>query len=252
MMDRAYIMKKMYMVAVVLLIVGGFNAGVCALTGRDVISSLFGRRSLLTNALLLGMGVAALALAFMRDVYLPFLGEAVMPCSLLSPSAPEGADTKVRVHAGHPGAKVMYWAAEPKNEDLKGIQDWRKAYLGFRNAGVAIADAGGVAELAVRAPQAYAVPMKGALNPHIHYRVCRNDGMMERVETTFVAAGAVEGGAVEGFVADYAAGELADMVEPSTALAEINATAQRTAAQSLMTETGALDEAEPGFHGAAF
>lgn len=253
MMDRAYVMKKLYMVAILLLIVGGFNAGVCVLTGRDVISSLFGRRSMLTNALFLGMGVAALGLAFMRDVYLPFLGETVMPCSMLSPSTPEGADTKVRVNVGHPGAKVMYWAAEPKNEDLKGIQDWRKAYLGFRNAGVAVADAAGNVELAVRAPQAYAVPMKGALNPHIHYRVCRNDGMMERVETTFLAAaGTGAAGAVEGFVADYVMdGAAPAAVQPSTALAEINEVAQRTAAQSLMMETGAPDEAEPLFHGAA-
>lgn len=241
-MDRAYLMKKLYMIGLVLLIVGGFNAGVMVLTGRDMITSLFGRRSLLTNALFLGMGITALALAFCRDFYLPFLGETVMPCSLLEPSKPEGADTNLKLQV-HPGAKVMYWAAEPKNEDLKGLQDWRKAYLGFRNAGVAIADENGAVELSVRSPQAYSVPMKGKLNPHVHYRVCREDGMMDRVETTFVK---------EGFV-DFATSEAErSIVEPGNAVEEINTVAKRTAAQSLMAQSGALDEHEYNMRGSPF
>lgn len=243
-----YVMKKLYMVAVFLLVLVGLNAGLSVFTGKDLIVSLFGRRSVLTYALFLGVGAAAIGLAFARDFYLPFLGETVMPCSVLPVSTPEGADTKMRIQV-HPGAKVMYWAAEPTNEDLKGVQDWRKAYLGFRNAGVAVADAAGNVELAVRTPQSYAVPMKGTLNPHVHYRVCRDDGMMERVETAFLNSAAP---LAEGFVDAYALTEDAvAMVQPDTAVAEINATAARTAAQSQMTESGALDESEQGFHGAA-
>lgn len=240
-------MKKLYMIGVLLLIVVGFNVGMSVLTGKDLISSLFGRRSLLTNALFLGAGLAALGLAFARDFYLPFLGETVMPCSVLPVSTPEGADTKIHVNV-HPGAKVMYWAAEPTNEELKGLQDWRKAYLRFRNAGVVIADESGKAELAVRSPQPYTVPTKGKLNPHIHYRVCRDDGMMERVETVFLDTAT----ATEGFADVFVPSEDAvAIVQPESAVSEINATAQRTAAQSLMAESGALDEAEFGFHGAA-
>ena len=248
-MDHSYLMKKLYMVGVLLLIVGGFNAGVGVLTGTDFISSLFGRRSIMTNALFLGMSLAALALAFSRDFYLPFLGKTVMPCSILTPSVPEGADTKMNVHV-RPGAKVMYWAAEPTNEDLKGIQDWRKAYLGFRNAGVAVADANGHVELAVRTPQAYTVPMKGKLNAHVHYRVCGDDGMVDRVETTFLNSAAP---LAEGFVDAFVpSGAEPAIVEPSTAVQEINMVAQRTSVQSLMTESGAMNEAEAGgFHGAA-
>ena len=142
----------------------------------------------------------------------------------------------------------MYWAAEPKNEDLKGLQDWRKAYLGFRNAGVAVADANGNVELSVRNPQAYSVPMKGKLNSHIHYRVCGNDGMMDRVETTFLNSAAP---LAEGFVDTFVSETEPSIVQPATAVQEINQNAARTAAQSLMTESGAIDEAEGGFHGAA-
>lgn len=240
-------MKKLYMIGAFLLLLVAVNAALSVFTGKDLIASLFGRRSLLTYALFLGVGAAAIGLAFSRDFYLPFLGETVMPCSVLSASTPEGADTKMSVQV-HPGAKVMYWAAEPTNEDLKGIQDWRKAYMGFRNAGVATADAAGNVELAVRTPQAYAVPTKGKLNPHVHYRVCRDDGMMDRVETAFLnSAAPLAEGFVDVFVPET---EAVAIVEPGTAVAEINATAARTAAQSLMTESGAPDEAVPGFHGA--
>lgn len=232
------------MVGVLLLIVGGFNAGLVVLTGKDMISTLLGRRSIMTNALFLGMGIAALSLAFCRDFYLPFLGQTVMPCSLLTEHTPEGADTSVRVQV-RPGAKVMYWAAEPENAELKEIQDWRKAYLGFRNAGVAIANEDGIAELKVRKPQAYSVPLKGTLEAHVHYRVCGDDGMMDRVETTFVGAAGTEG-----FMDTFEAAEPPSVIEPNHAVAEINATAKKTAAESLMAESGALDEAESMFRGA--
>ena len=247
-LNRSYIMKKLYMIGVLLLIVGGFNAGLCVFTGKDFITSLFGRRSIMTNGLFLGMGLAALALAFSRDFYLPFLGQTVMPCSVLSPSTPDGADMKLSIHVS-PGAKVMYWAAEPANEELKGIQDWRKAYLEFRNAGVAVADASGRAELAVRTPQAYAVPMKGKLNAHVHYRVCGDDGMMDRVETAFLNSAAP---LAEGFVDVFVpSGAEPSIVEPSNAVQEINTVAQRTSSHSLMAESGAMDEADAGFGGAA-
>jgi uncharacterized membrane protein YuzA (DUF378 family) len=237
-MDKSYMMKKLYMVGVVLLIIGGFNAGLWALTGKDLITSFFGRRSLLTNALFLAMGVTALALAFCRDFYLPFLGETVMPCSVLPPQTPEGADTEVNVRV-HPGAKVMYWATESKDAVVSGLQSWRNAYKGFQNAGVVIADAEGNAELAVRSPQAYTVPTKGKLNPHVHYRECGDDGMMKRVETAFLKAA----GDDEGFIDVFESVEPAPpMIVPRDAIAEINQVAKQTAAQSLMAESGAFDE----------
>lgn len=243
-MNKSYLMKKLYMVGMVLLIVGGFNAGLYVISGQNLITSLFGRRSILTNALFLGMGITALALAFCRDFYLPFLGDTVAPCSVMSEQVPEGADVKVNVHV-NPGAKVMYWAAE-SGTSLE-VPDWKQAYGGFQNAGVAIADADGNAELAVRTPQAYMVPSKGKLNPHVHYRECGDDGMMKRVETAFLHR------ENEGFVDVFESVEPSQpRIAPKNAIAEINAVAQQTAGQSLMAESGALDESETKFGGASF
>ena len=113
---------------------------------------------------------------------------------------------------------------------------------------MAVADANGNVDLAVRNPQAYSVPMKGKLDPHVHYRVCGNDGMMDRVETTFLNSAAP---LAEGFVDTFVPESEPSIVQPSTAVQEINQNAARTAAQSLMTESGAVDEAEGGFGGAA-
>ena len=172
---------KLYAIAMLFLVIGGLNWGYVAFTGKDLISYALGKGAL-TNAIFLFVGVAALSIAFFRDTYLPFLGGAVMPCSILKEQTPEGADTEVRVFV-EPGTKVMYWAAEPANKDLKKVQDWRQAYISYRNAGVAVADADGYATLKVRRPQSYLVPFKGELQPHIHYRVCHGEGMMARVMT---------------------------------------------------------------------
>lgn len=176
-----YVQHKLYAVAILLVVIGGLNWGYVAFTGKDFVTYALGKGAL-ANAIFLFVGLAAIAIAFYRDTYLPFLGQTVMPCSVLQASTPEGADVEIRVFV-KPDAKVMYWAAEPANKDLKGLQDWRQAYLSYRNAGVAIADGSGYALLKMRKPQPYFVPLKGELMPHVHYRVCHGEGMLGRVQT---------------------------------------------------------------------
>lgn len=182
MLSTDYIQKKLFAIGMVLVVVGGLNIGLMALTGKDFLTVILGRGTIIANTLFFVIGLAALSIAFFRDSYLPFLGPSVVPCSLLAVSTPEGADHEVRVLI-NPGQKVMYWAAEPETKDLEQIADWRKAYLGFRNAGVSVADETGYATLKVRKPQPYQVSMRKVLSPHVHYRVCLEDGMVSRVET---------------------------------------------------------------------
>ena len=163
--------------AALLLVVGGLKMGVAGFKG-DV--EVMGHK--VPTVFLLLVGAAALSVALARDFYLPFLGEAVMPCSVLEPKVPEKADTEVKVLL-KPGDKVLYWASEPSNESMKELKDWRHAYLDYKNAGVAIADADGFAALKVRHPQPYTVPIKGNLDSHVHYRVCMHDGFIGPVKT---------------------------------------------------------------------
>ena len=92
--------------------------------------------------------------------------------------------------------------------------------------------------------------LKGKLSPHVHYRVCHGGYRLGPVET--VTTGAPKG--LEGFENSVAREETRapveassemDYVKPSKALSEINETARRTSAQSLMAEAGAPDERSP-------
>lgn len=183
-------MKKLFMFGMILLIVGALNWLVIGVAGVNVLEKLVGRT--LARILYVLVGLAALTIAFNRDTYLPFLGETVMPCSIIPEQIPNGADTTLTVNV-RPGATVLYWAAEPETEGLKKIGDWRQAYLKFMNAGVVKANGEGEAVLLVRAPQPYTVPWKGRLEPHVHFRVCGDDGILARIKTVFVSDGRVEG-----------------------------------------------------------
>jgi uncharacterized membrane protein YuzA (DUF378 family) len=180
-----------HIIAIIFVIIGALNWLGIGTLKVNMLERIFGSRSIIPRILYVIVGVSALALAFHRDTYLPFLGPTALPCSLIPERIPEGADTTVEVKV-RPGAKVLYWAAEPATEGLKNINDWRAAYLQNMNAGVTIAGTDGTASLFLKNPQAYTVPWKGRLEPHVHFRVCGENGMMERIETVYMADGRVE------------------------------------------------------------
>jgi uncharacterized membrane protein YuzA (DUF378 family) len=191
-----YIDKILYKVAMVLLVVGALNWLTVGVAGLNMVSGLFGT-GVVSRMLYVIVGLAAVYVLWRRDFYLPFLGDAVLPCVAIEDRSPPGATRTITI-AVAPESKVLYWAAEPALEELKTIKDWKAAYARFENAGVTTAGKDGIAYLKVRNPQAYSVPMIGGLwsktiSPHVHYRVCGGDGMMSRVETVFVDSKGVEG-----------------------------------------------------------
>ena len=190
--------------AYILLIVGAINWLFIGFFDLNLLTGIFGI-NMFSRALFALVGLAGIYFMFQRDFYLPFLGESVLPCAGLEDREPSGADTRITVQV-EPLTKVLYWAAEPEAEVLKEINDWRKAYSAFENVGITTADETGVATLNVRKPQAYSVPFKGRLEPHIHYRVCEEDGMVGTVNTVFLAEGAGAAGSIEGFTSGSGAG----------------------------------------------
>jgi len=232
-MGADWMKHKLQALAVLLLVVGGFNWGILAFTGRDAVSSLFGKGSLVANGIFFAVAIAALAIAFYRDSYLPFLGPSIIPCSLLKEQVPEGANFSVSVTV-NPSQKIIYWAAEPANSELAELQDWKHAYLGYKNAGVAVADDNGKATLKVRKPQPYTVPIMRELKPHIHYRTCGENGFIGRVETVTVDGKEY----FENYVQDIEKGD------DEEAHDFIQQTAYDTLTNSLMIQDGAPDEAD--------
>lgn len=185
--------KWLYKMAMVLIIIGALNWFSIGVAGFNAVERLLGRGTIYSRAIYIIVGLSALAIMFNRDTYLPFLGEAVLPCSMIPEHEPENADTTMKVENLPVGAKVLYWAAEPATDKLKEVNDWRKAYLKFMNAGVTRVGSDGVATLRVRKPQPYRVPWRGQIEPHIHFRICGDDGLVSRIKTIYVADGRVEG-----------------------------------------------------------
>lgn len=185
-----YTHKMIQKVAIVLVIVGAVNWGMIGGLRVNLVERLLGKGSVGARIVYILVGVAALMLAFNRDTYLPFLGESVFPCSVLSDQTPPGATRSVTVQA-EPGAKVVYWASEPA--DGSAVPTFKDAYRGYLNAGVATADTSGKAVLKVREPQPYTVPLKGKLDSHIHFRICGPTGFIGRIKTVFLADGRIEG-----------------------------------------------------------
>jgi hypothetical protein len=116
-----------------------------------------------------------------KEMFLPFLGETVLPCSLIAKSTPNNATLEVQIKT-EPNKNIIYWASEPSNE----IKDVKDAYGKYENSGFTNSDNKGNAILKVRQPSKYRLPYGKILNPHIHYRICGEQGTMSQLYTVFV------------------------------------------------------------------
>ena len=139
------------------------------------------------------VGVLSLVAMFNRDVYLPFLGSAVMPISLVPPVSPQQKpqpnSLMIQLKKLPPNTKVVYWAAETADPRDASVLMWTDAYKDFANSGVVLSDASGVATIMVRKPQGYKVTKFGIpwnIKPHIHYRYVVGKSMLSKVYTVFL------------------------------------------------------------------
>ena len=123
---------------------------------------------------------------FDRNFYLSFLGWAVYPCGSLAEKVPLNSDTSVSVKV-HPNVNVIYWASEPSVQESQPIDNPWDAYANYENSGVVRADANGNAVLQFRSPSSYNVGLfNKTIKRHVHYRVCKNPGMLSDIKTIFV------------------------------------------------------------------
>jgi len=91
-MDRLYVMKWISMIATLLLIIGGLNWGLVGAFNFDLVSKI--GFPMISKIIYLLVGLSAIYLAFNRNTYLPFLGEAVYPCGSLADKIPDNATIK--------------------------------------------------------------------------------------------------------------------------------------------------------------
>jgi hypothetical protein len=124
--------------------------------------------------------VASVALLSNRTTYLPFLGEAVFPGTLLKDAfEPGDATIEVKVRAQPGATHVAYWASDVGQGIKK--NPWI-AYGQYTNSGVAKVNSVGMATLRLRCPVRYTVRGK-VLPRHVHYRSVYPSGIVDKVET---------------------------------------------------------------------
>lgn len=175
MYDR--LLPKLYMLLQAIVLIAAFVGGLVMMMARRIrLASIFGG---------LVVTLSALGLAFRRDTFLPFLGPAALPPTLLKDElAPRNANTEAVLTVDAPdGTRLLYWGARPAAEVRP--SPWA-AYDDWSNAGVTVVR-GGKATIRFECPAKYRVPVAGVLERHVHYRLCSGKrGMLGPVMTEYV------------------------------------------------------------------
>lgn len=186
---------KLYKATIIYIVLTAINHGVTGVTAFlydkpiNFVESFFSylRIDKVYHVFTIIIGICALIVGMHRDTYLTFLGECVFPSGILQDTTPENATIKKHVKVP-PSSSVIYWAAEPTDNE-KQLTGPELAYGLYKNYGVVKADEFGNASLKVRNPQSYEIKkrlFKKTLKPHIHYRYTLSNGMFSRVETVFI------------------------------------------------------------------
>jgi hypothetical protein len=169
----------------IVLIAAGNTA--VALATKISVANGINNISIIFGIVLAMIVVLSIMYLFKRDNFLPFLSYTAFPCDPVPEKYPENWDTEVPISTGMPDKNIVYWAAESSEK----IQDNPiLAYGKMTNSGVTRTDADGNAVLKVRNPSSYIVDhipyIKRKMNPHIHYRICVRDSILDTVKTIYV------------------------------------------------------------------
>lgn len=178
---------RVNMILTVLVIIGAINWGAHAMDYNivDFLSESI-NKSLKTDlhlnkVIYMLVAVAGIYLAFQRTTWLPFLGDAVLPSSLVPLKKPDvRTDLVIKLNT-LPNVKIAYWASINKDDKVKVMQ----AYGNYENSGVVMSDNNGVALLPIATGAGYVLPNGKKLSRHIHYRVIdpTKYGMMDKLNT---------------------------------------------------------------------
>ena len=131
---------------------------------------------------------AAVVLMMKKDTFLPFLGLAHLPNTLIAEEKiPNGANISYSIDMNdyEDGTKIIYWAA---NKTDKIIEDPYEAYKNYNNVGVTKVK-NGKAEVRIFCPDRYKVKkvFTQLLERHFHYRIVfKDNGFLSPVMTVKV------------------------------------------------------------------
>ena len=183
-MIDTYVVKFIEKILAAIVLLGSISWALIGIFKFNIISWL--AKKTFTSAepmIYIIVGLAAIYFLFSRDFYLPFLGETIFPCEPLADKIPDNYDTTKTIKV-EPNSNVIYWASESAKDDV--IDNPWLAYSKYNNSGVIRSNDNGIAILKIRKPVSYKIPSGRVLQPHIHYRVCKLNGILGRVETIYL------------------------------------------------------------------
>lgn len=127
-------------------------------------------------------GICIVLLGMKIQTWLPFLGDTVLPFTLI-PETTNVGDTTIKIKIS-PNTKVAYWTSLPSTNEKPPVV---KAYGDYSNAGVSKSDKDGYATLTFNKGTGYIVPSGKFIKPHIHYRELNGEySMIGPIETIFI------------------------------------------------------------------
>jgi uncharacterized membrane protein YuzA (DUF378 family) len=169
----------------IIIIIGSIAWGIYGAAKINIFKRITGNETILKIFYIL-IGVCGLFLMFNRNFYLPFLDKTVVPFSLMKKQKiPKDSTISIKVNVP-PYSRVIYWAAEPLQQNQTPERCVRVAYSTFDNSGITTADENGNAYLVLRMPDGYTVKkffLDKHLRPHVHYRYSLSDGMLSEIFT---------------------------------------------------------------------
>jgi len=127
--------------------------------------------------------------SFIKNTFLPFLGNCVFPVGLLpNEMYPPKSNFEIELDFHYPdGTKVIYWSAYPKKNDKDFIYETpNDAYGDYKNSGIAIIN-NKKATLHIYCPNKYTLPNGFITDKHIHYRLAfKNNPILSEVKTVYI------------------------------------------------------------------
>jgi len=132
------------------------------------------------------IGIASIILIFNTNYFLTHLDDTFIPYPLINnDNQPIDSNYSIKILVP-PNSKVLYWAAEPLNNNEDMYRDVQKAYGDFMNSGIVTADASGNAYLLLKIPGPYTIHnqvFSKTLLPHIHYRYTLKNSILSKIYT---------------------------------------------------------------------
>lgn len=122
-----------------------------------------------------------------KEVFLPFLGSAVYPISLIpSEMYPGNTNFSIEHDFNYPdGTKIIYWAAIGL-DDNHVFNNPNDAYGNYKNSGISVVN-NFKAVIHLHCPDKYKIPNGTVLDKHLHYRVALpNNPILSDVKTIYI------------------------------------------------------------------